>query len=182
MRRRQFLGGSTLLLSGAPFVCACPFQSQPAPAGADLRDEMSTPEIEIVGNSAMAKDLDNFFGKGFSCAESGLAVALRYLKKPGDLVWVAGAFGGGLNHRDLCGFLTAGEMAIGIYSGDQKLDRKAAKEVCTRKSQEFWQWWVSVAPIHCAEIREGRTDTDFRVCQRLGKLAAAKIEDLIRLA
>jgi hypothetical protein len=180
MRRREFLGGSTLLLSGTPFARACPFQSQPARRGTDLREELSASEVEIVGNSAMAKELDNFFGKGFSCAESSLAVVLRYLNKPGDLVWVAGAFGGGLNQKDLCGFLTAGEMAIGIYSGDQKLDRRAAKEICTRKSREFWQWWVSEAPLHCAEIREGRTD--YRVCQRLGKLAAAKIEDLIRPA
>lgn len=66
MRRREFLGGSTLLLSGAPFVCACPFQSQPVPRGTDLREELSASEIETVGISAMAKDLDNFFGKGFS--------------------------------------------------------------------------------------------------------------------
>ena len=93
---------------------------------------------------------------------------------------MAGAFGGGLNNKDLCGFLTGGEMAIGIYSGEQKLDRKAAKEICSRKGREFWQWWVSNAPLHCADIRGSRTDS--KVCQRLGKLAAAKIEDLIRPA
>jgi hypothetical protein len=109
-----------------------------------------------------------------------LAVALRFLKKPENLIWVAGAFGGGLNNKDLCGFLTGGEMAIGIYSGDLKLERKAAKKICGQKGQEFWQWWISEAPLHCAEIREGRTDV--KVCRRLGKLAAAKIEDLIRPA
>ena len=71
-------------------------------------------------------------------------------------------------------------MAIGIYSGDLKLERKAAKEICGQKGREFWQWWISEAPLHCAEIREGRTD--FKVCRRLGKLAAAKIEELIRPA
>jgi hypothetical protein len=109
-----------------------------------------------------------------------LAVALRFLKKPEDLIWIAAAFGGGLNNKDLCGFLTAGEMAIGIYSGDLKLERKAAKEICGRKAREFWQWWISMAPLHCAEIREGRTD--YKVCLRLGKLAAAKLEDLIKPA
>ena len=93
---------------------------------------------------------------------------------------MAGAFGGGLNHKDLCGFLTSGEMAIGIYSGEQKLERKAAKEICGRKSREFWQWWISEAPLHCAEILEGRTDR--KVCRRLGQLAAAKIEELIKPA
>jgi hypothetical protein len=100
------------------------------------------------------------------------------MKKSEDLIWFAGAFGGGLNNKDLCGFLTAGEMAIGIYAGDLKLERKAAKEVCSRKSGEFWRWWTSTAALHCSEIREGRTD--FKVCQRLGKLASAKVEDLIR--
>jgi len=109
-----------------------------------------------------------------------LAVALRYLKKSEDLIWAAGAFGGGLGNKDLCGFLTGGEMAIGIYAGEQKLERKAAKEICNLKGREFWQWWISEAPLHCAEIREGRTDN--KVCRRLGKLAAAKIEDLIRPA
>ncbi len=85
-----------------------------------------------------------------------------------------------MNNKDLCGFLTGGEMAIGIYSGDQKLERKEAKEICNRKGREFWQWWTSEAPLHCAEIREGRTD--YRVCRRLGKLAAAKVEDLIKPA
>jgi hypothetical protein len=105
-----------------------------------------------------------------------MAVALRHLKKSEDLIWVAAAFGGGLGNRDLCGFLTSGEMAIGMYSGDLKLERKAAKEICSRKGREFWQWWTSMAPLHCAEIREGRTD--LKVCRRLGQLAAAKIENL----
>jgi hypothetical protein len=109
-----------------------------------------------------------------------MAVAVRYLKKPESLTWVAAAFGGGLNNRDLCGFLTSGEMAIGVYSGDLKLDRAAAEETCRRKSREFWQWWLSVAPLHCAEILNGRTD--HRVCLRLGRLATAKIEELVKRA
>ena len=77
-----------------------------------------------------------------------MAVAVRHLKKPEDLTWVAAAFGGGLNHADLCGFLTSGHMAIGLYAGDLKMDRKAAKGVCGQRSREFWDWWVSVAPLH----------------------------------
>lgn len=102
------------------------------------------------------------------------------MKKSEELIWFAGAFGGGLSQRDLCGFLTAGHMAIGAYAGDLKLERKAAKEICGHKSREFWQWWASTAPLHCSEIREGRKDA--RVCHRLGRLAFAKVEDLIRPA
>jgi len=82
-----------------------------------------------------------------------------------------------MGNRDLCGFLTAGFMAIGVHSGETKLERKAAKEICSRKSREFWQFWTSMAPVRCAEIREGRSDG--KVCQRLGKLAATKVEALI---
>jgi hypothetical protein len=66
MRRREFLGTSALLLFEAPLACARPSQSQAALKSSDLRDELSAAEIEIVNRSAMAKDLDNFFGKGFS--------------------------------------------------------------------------------------------------------------------
>ncbi len=66
MRRREFLGASPLLLLGERLACARSMQSQTGPKGADLKEELSTAELEIVDKSAMAKDLDNFFGKGFS--------------------------------------------------------------------------------------------------------------------
>jgi hypothetical protein len=66
MLRREFLCSSPLVFSGARFACGRPLQSQAIPKGPDLREELSTSESEIVNNSVMAKDLDNFFGKGFS--------------------------------------------------------------------------------------------------------------------
>jgi hypothetical protein len=66
MHRREFLSSSPLLLSGARFACARPLQSQAVPSGPDLKEELSGSELETVNNSVMAKDLDNFFGKGFS--------------------------------------------------------------------------------------------------------------------
>jgi hypothetical protein len=63
MRRRTFLCVSPLCFLGTRAAVS---QSQTAAARADLREELSEAEIEIVRNSAMAKDLDNFFGKGFS--------------------------------------------------------------------------------------------------------------------
>ena len=178
MHRREFIGGSALLMFGAPFAKPYPIQSQTTPRGPELTDKLSAAEIEIVNQSVMAKDMDHFFGNGYSCAEAGIAVALRFLKKPENLFWVASAFGGGLYNRDLCGFLTAGEMAIGLHAGELKLERKMAKETCGRNARALWQWWASTAPLHCAEIREGRTD--YKVCSRLGRLAFAKIEELIK--
>ena len=154
------------------------YSGEPQRKGPELPEELTPAEMEVVNRSEMAKDIANFFGKGYSCTESILMVGARYLKKPEDLVWVAGGFGGGLNHRDLCGFLTGGVMIFGLHAGTLPMDRKAAKAACSQKVKEFWAWWVSDVPLHCAEIVEGRKDS--KVCQRLGRLAAAKVEELIR--
>lgn len=178
IRRRDFLVTSSLLLPGAGLSARSGASEQPAARTPELKGELTPAEIEIVSGSVMAKDLDDYFGKGFNCAESALVVALRFLKKPEELAWAASGFGGGLGRKDLCGFLTAGAMAIGVYAGSLQQERKASKDLCGRRVAELWEWWAATAPLHCSEIREGRTD--FRVCQRLGRLAAAKVEQLIR--
>ena len=79
--------------------------------------------------------------------------------------------------RDLCGFLTAGIMALGFACGMLDKPRKEAKERCGELVKEYWTWWGSQAPYRCAQIRtEGTTS---QVCSNLGQLAAAKIEELI---
>ena len=148
------------------------FQEKP-----ELKDQLTTEELKWVKNSVMAKELTNYFGEGYSCAESLLMVSLRFLKKPEELVWAAAGFGGGLYHKDLCGFLTGGIMAIGFSSGMLDKERKEAKMHCSQKVKEYWKWWQSVAPLRCADIRtEGTTS---KVCVRLGRMAAAKTEELI---
>jgi hypothetical protein len=66
MRRREFLGTSALLLFEVQAACTRPPQSQTVLKDSGLREELSEAEIAIVDRSAMAKDLDNFFGKGYS--------------------------------------------------------------------------------------------------------------------
>ncbi|MBN1566565.1 MAG: C-GCAxxG-C-C family protein [Acidobacteria bacterium] len=176
--RREFLAASPFLLLGAASLKASSLSLQAAPKGSGLRENLNPKELAMVNKSAMAGDMDNYWHKGYSCAESGLMVALRFMKKPENLVWVAGGFGGGIGHHDLCGFLTAGIMAIGLHSGSLKMEAKNAKTRCSQKVNEYWDWWVSTAPLHCREIREGRKG--FNVCQRLGKLACVKLETLLK--
>ncbi len=186
MRRREFLLSSSFLLSGAAVIKASPLRTQTepesppssSPAGPDLKEALSPEEMEEVANSVMSEDMQNFWHKGYSCAETGLMVALRFLKKPEDLVWTAAGFGGGMGHQDLCGFLTSGIMAIGLHSGDLKMEKDAAKMQCGRVVHEYWSWWLETAPLHCSEIREGRQD--FNVCHRIGRLATAKLESLLK--
>jgi hypothetical protein len=95
------------------------------------------------------------------------------LEKPEELVWTAAGFGGGLLHADLRGHLTGSIMVIGLYAGEQGLDRTRAKGLSNQKTREFWTWWTSTAPLHCADIRPAKA------CDRLGKLAAVELERLI---
>jgi hypothetical protein len=108
MHRRKFIASSPLLLLGARYLDAATLSLQSTPKGSEISEELSPGELEIVKNSTMASNIQNFFSRGYSCAESGLAVGLRHLEKPDDLVWAAAGFGGGLHHADLCGFLTGG--------------------------------------------------------------------------
>lgn len=178
MQRRAFLTSTPLLIFGAGALKAFPFASQGTPKGSELSEKLSPAELEIVNGSVMSRDMENFWGKGYSCAETGLMVALRFMKKPEELVWTAGGFGGGMGQGDLCGFLTAGIMAIGLHAGTLKVTQNTAKTVCGQKVKGYWSWWASMAPLHCSEIREGRQG--YEVCQRLGKLAAAKLETLLK--
>lgn len=178
MLRREFLASSSFLFLGAGSLRASALPSQTAPRGPDLPEELKPAELEMVKGSIMARDMDNYWHKGYSCAETGLMVALRFMKKPEDLVWVAGGFGGGMGHQDLCGFLTAGIMAIGLYAGSLKIEKKEAKQLCGQNLNEYWNWWASTAPLHCRDIREGHKGFD--VCQRLGKLASVKLEKLLK--
>jgi len=149
------------------------FQEMP-----DLKEELTPDELRWVESSIMARDLKNYFGEGYSCAESLFMVSLRLLKKSEELVWAAAGFGGGLYHKDLCGFLTAGIMAIGLSSGMLNKERREAKDHCGQQVKDYWKWWQSVAPLRCADIRTEGTSSS--VCRRLGQMAAAKTEALIK--
>jgi hypothetical protein len=188
MHRRKFLLTSSFFLSGAAALKTSALLAQTAPATGTanppkrpaLPEELSLEEQARVKDSIMSSDMQNFWHKGYSCAETGLMVALRFMKKPEDMVWMASGFAGGLMHQDLCGFLTSGVMAIGLHSGDLKMEKNAAMMQCSQKVQQYWTWWTEMAPLHCAQIREGREPMDFKVCERLGRLATAKIESLLK--
>lgn len=175
--RRSFLTSFSALFLGSGLWGVEPYLVQSPQTVPELKEELTPEELKWIEKSVMAKDLKNYFGKGYSCAESLWMVSLRYLKKPEELVWVASGFGGGMYHRDLCGFLTAGIMALGVKAGMLGKERKEAKEDVKQAVKQYWKWWTSLAPLHCSEIR--KKDTGYKVCVRLGQLAAAKTEELI---
>ena len=184
MPRREFIASASFLALGGQLFGMSPLSLQSAPVTQELKEELTPEELKIVERSIMAKDLKNYFHEGYSCSESLLMVSLRFLGKPEELVWLASGFGGGLYHKDLCGFLTSGVMAVGLSSGMLKKERAEGKEHCKQNVKQYWKWWTSIAPVHCSEIRKEETsskeDTGYKVCQRLGQLASAKIEELIK--
>ncbi len=175
--RRRFLISVPVLASGSLLTGFVRAQETPPQTAPNLPEKLSPAELATVEASSLAKDLKKYFGEGYSCAESMLIAGLHYLKKPEELVWAAGGFGGGMYHRDVCGIVTGGIMATGLAAGQLKMERAEAKAWNKQKVQAYWAWWISQAPLRCAEIR--KEGTSFNVCLRLGLLAAAEIEKLI---
>jgi len=178
MPRRKFIASASFLALGGGLFGMPSFLQQSVQEAQKLKEELTPEEMELVKKSVMAQNLKNYFHEGYNCAESILMVSLEFLEKPKDLVWAASGFGGGLYHKDLCGFLTAGIVAIGLSAGMIKKKREEGKEFCKQAVKEYWKWWDSMAPLHCSEIR--KKDTSPKVCTRIGELASAKVEELIK--
>ena len=66
MRRREFLVSSSFLLLGTASLEASALASQTVPRGSDLSQELTPAELQIADNSIMARDMDNFWHKGYS--------------------------------------------------------------------------------------------------------------------
>jgi hypothetical protein len=175
MRRRFLLSAPGLLL--VPRLLAAEIRQSEGKKKPVLLDALTEQEKEHVDQSAMAGELTDYFGEGYSCAESILMVSLRHMGLPEDYVWAAAGFGGGLYHKNLCGFLTGGIMALGFQGGLQKGDRAEIKTACSEKVKAYWKWWQTVAPLQCGEIRPPGSSSGR--CSRLGHLAAAEIETLL---
>lgn len=179
LSRRFFIASASTLFVGSHLLGRDSLLSLNPQTPQELREELTEEEWNWIKKSSMAGDMENYFGKDYSCTESLWMVSLRHLKKPEESVWIASGFGGGLYHKDLCGFLTAGIMAIGLRSGMLEKERKEATEHCKNMVKDYWKWWTSQAPLHCSEIR--KEETPRKVCVRLGLLAAAKTEELLSL-
>lgn len=178
MSRRRFVTSSPALLAGSALLARPVWRGIRGQEITTLPVELSPQELEWVKPSRMAEELIGYFTGGYSCAESILMVALRYSGISEDGVWAAAGFGGGVQHKELCGFLTGGVMGIGFAAGGLKLDREDAKKQCSRAVNQYWDWWGTIAPLRCGDIRKPGVDP--KVCRRLGKLAAARVEELIK--
>ncbi len=64
--RREFLVPSLVLTLGAASLKASDLPPKDAASASDLSEDLSPAELEMVNKSAMARDMDNFWHKGYS--------------------------------------------------------------------------------------------------------------------
>ena len=91
--------------------------------------------------------------QGYWSADSLLLSALKYMKKPEEIVSAATGFGGGIGRKDLCGYVTGGVMAIGLFCGAAKGNDKAGRQKCQELTKEYLDWWAKDTPLHCGDIK-----------------------------
>ncbi len=103
-------------------------------------------------DGSMAELTEQHLKGGFWSADSILLSAAKYLRKPEDIVTVATGFGGGIQMKDLCGYLTGGVMAIGLSVGSSRGDDKTGRERCQRLTKEYTGWWADNFPLHCKDM------------------------------
>ena len=141
MNRRTFIGKSCACLGGLAVLDTAVLLAQSGAVAGTMAD--------LTGRH---------LNEGFWSADSVFLSAVKFLKQPEDLVRVATPFGGGMGQKDLCGYLTGGYMAIGLFAGAKKGNDNAARQKCSRLAKEYYEWWAKNYPVHCKDINKSRTE------------------------
>lgn len=181
--RRKFVGSASILALGTSLVSfnrvEKEFKSGIIPER-KLWDEFNSEEKKLIAESERAKIIIEI--EDMSCAERVLLATIRSFRKPDRLVSFAASFGGGIKRGDLCGMLTGGFMSIG-FAADRLIKKKELRPAwITEKTNELWQWWEDLAPIHCSELRPLYAKNDRTVhsanFNRMLQRVALKLDEL----
>jgi C_GCAxxG_C_C family probable redox protein len=135
-------------------------------------DLKAFPESSGGQDLSLADQTAKALNEGFWSADSLVMGTIRYLKKPEGYVSLATGFGGGIGRKDLCGFVTGGVMAIGLFAGTTKGNDKKGRQTCQRLTKEYLDWWAKSYPLHCADIKQ---PCDYR---SMGAKASAFLQEL----
>ena len=152
--RRNFLGTASLVALGGSLLSFTRVEEfLPLNETSDLKlwSEFSAEEIKLIEKSARAKICIEI--ESGSCAEKILLTTIRSFKKPDKLVSFAASFGGGIKRGDLCGMLTGAFMSIGFAAERLIMDKEQRPVWVKEKTDELWDWWEELAPIHCSDLR-----------------------------
>ena len=176
--RRQWLR----MTAGAGTWAAFPAWAGEGPApqqhspSAVLVRELAPAEAESAQHSplvACARQLKR--AGGHNCAELILTAAIKCYDLPRQTGEAAAAFGGGVGHGELCGFLTGASMALGAISFKGGGERAEVKKRLKVWNEALWTWWKSVAPLNCRDLRPHYDKIGFenmmtRVCLQVEKI------------
>ncbi|MBN2029519.1 C_GCAxxG_C_C family protein [bacterium] len=176
--RRKFIQSFSGLFMGVHLLSASRFPIDDQNT-LHLWDAFTDEEKKSIASSSMAVDILNYPGQGFSCARTIIYCALHFLGKSDEIGHAASSFGGGLGRSDLCGLLTGGHMAIGVAAGMIHEGVTQRQRYAREVSNQFWDWWEPLAPIHCRELKPKYDQEGYsRMIQRV----ALKVEELIKPA
>lgn len=114
---------------------------------------------------------------GYNCAELILTAAVRCHDLPPRTSEAAAAFGGGVGHGELCGFLTGASMALGALAFRDGGNRAEIKKRLQGWNGALWTWWKANAALNCRDLRPLYDKAGFenmlvRVCLQFEQITA----------
>jgi C_GCAxxG_C_C family probable redox protein len=114
---------------------------------------------------------------GYNCAELVLTAVLKSYNLPQKTSEAAAAFGGGIGHGEVCGFLTGASMALGVLAFKSGGERAEVKQRLKGWNDALWMWWKNLAPLACRDLRPHYNKAGFenmliRVCLQVEKIVA----------
>ena len=79
-----------------------------------------------------------FFGKGFNCAQSVVAVFCeKYNMNIDTALKLSGGMGGGFRSGEICGAVSGAVIVIGLKYGQDSTGSATEKQECNKKTIEF---------------------------------------------
>ena len=174
--RRQWLGIAAGALASAPAWVGAQKASGEHEPQPNLVRELSPNENEAARSSRLvAHALQLKRDGGYNCAELILTAAIKCYDLPPQTSEAAGAFGGGIGHGELCGFLTGASMALGALAFKGGGERTEVKKRLKGWNDAWWAWWKPLAPLNCRDLRPQYDKAGFeammvRVCLQVEKI------------
>lgn len=152
--RRQWIGIAAGALTVFPAWAGPDSTAAGQSARPDLARELSPEERDSASGSRMvAHALQLRREGGYNCAELILSAAVRTYDLPPRTGEAAAAFGAGVGHGELCGFLTGASMALGVVAFRNGGERAEVKQRLKGWNEALWAWWKIRAPLDCRELR-----------------------------
>lgn len=177
--RRQLIGITAGALVAFPAWAAQERENETRPVLLDLVRELSIEEGESAKSSRLvAQALRLRREGGYNCAELILTAVLKCYDLPPKIGEAAAAFGGGVGHGELCGFLTGASMALGVLAFQHGGERAEVKKRLQIWNDALWTWWRSHAPLDCRDLRPHYDKAGFdnmltRVCLQVEEIVVS---------